>query len=70
MRTAIAKRAAEHANGILRQYLPRSADLDKFSQAALDAIAERINDRPGEILGWRTPNEVYATMLAGVAVKD
>ncbi len=64
------KGAIEHANGILRQYLPRSADLAKFSQAALDEIAERINDRPREILGWRTPNEVYATMLAGVAVND
>lgn len=64
------KGAIEHANGIARQYLPRSADLGKFSQAELDAIAERINDRPREILGWRTPNEVYATMLAGVAVKD
>ena len=64
------KGAIEHANGIARQYLPRSADLDKFSQAELDEIAERINDRPREILGWRTPNEVYATMLAGVAVKD
>ena len=38
-----------------------SADLDKFSQAELDEIAERIIDRPSEILGWRTPNEVYAT---------
>ena len=64
------KGAIEHANGIVRQYLPRGADLDKYSQAELDEIAERINDRPREILGWRTPNEVYATMLAGVAVKD
>ena len=43
-----------------------SADLDKFWQAALDEIAERIIDRPSvdrpsQILGWRTPNEVYAT---------
>ena len=64
------KGAIEHANGIAGQYLPRSADLDKFSQAELDEIAERIIDRPSEILGWRTPNEVHATMLAGVAVKD
>ena len=59
----------EHANGILRQYLPRSADLDKFSQAQLDEIAQRINDRPREILDWQTPNEVYATMHENVAVK-
>ena len=64
------KGAIEHANGILRQYLPRSADLDKFSQAQLDEIAQRINDRPREVLDWLTPNEVYATMLENVAVKD
>ena len=64
------KGAIEHANGILRQYLPRSADLGKFSQAQLDEIAQRVNDRPREILGWRTPNEAYATMLADVAVND
>ena len=47
-----------------------SADLDKFSQAALDEIAEPIIDRPSENLGCRTPNKVFATMLAGAAVKD
>ncbi len=55
---------------MLRQYLQRSADLGKFSAAKLDEIAQRIKDRPREILGWRTPNEVYATILAGVAFKD
>ena len=70
MRTARGNRGLEHANGIAGQYLPRSADLHKFSQAELDEIAERIIDRPCEILGWRTPNEVYATVLAGAAVKD
>lgn len=63
------KGAIEHANGILRQYLPRSTDLSKFSQVQLDDIAQRINERPREILNWQTPNEVYATMLANVAVK-
>jgi transposase, IS30 family len=63
------KGAIEHANGLLRQYLPRSTDLSKFSQVQLDDIAQRINERPREILNWQTPNEVYATMLANVAVK-
>jgi transposase, IS30 family len=64
------KGAIEHVNGITRQYLPRSADLRQFTQTQLDDIAQRINDRPREILGWLTPNEVYAKMLADVAVND
>ena len=50
--------------------LPHSADPDKFPQAQLDEIARRMNDRLREILGWQTPNEVYAAMLENVAVKD
>ena len=72
MRTAFA-RALGSVPCALRKtltYDQGSADLGKFSQAGLDEIAERMIDRPSEILGWRTPNEVYATMLAGVAVKD
>jgi len=34
------------SNGLLRQYLPKSADLRQLDQAALDAIAAELNDRP------------------------
>jgi IS30 family transposase len=36
----------EHTNGLLRQYLPKGADLRRFDQAALDAIAAELNGRP------------------------
>jgi IS30 family transposase len=45
----------ENTNGLLRQYLPRDADLTTFSQAQLDMIALRLNQRPRETLGFRTP---------------
>jgi transposase, IS30 family len=45
---------------MLRQYLSRTGDLRSFDQAALDAVAARINGRPREVLGWRTPAEVLA----------
>jgi IS30 family transposase len=49
----------ENTNGLLRQYLPKGADLNAFSQADLNAIAEKLNTRPRKKLGFKTPQEVY-----------
>ncbi|MGX4688237.1 IS30 family transposase [Streptomyces sp. JNUCC 63] len=53
----------EDTNRLLRQYLPKGADLRTFSQADLDAIAHELNHRPRKIHGYRTPAEVYAELL-------
>jgi IS30 family transposase len=50
----------ENANGLVRQYLPRTADLRRFSQADLDAIAAELNGRPRQSLGFKTPSQVLA----------
>jgi IS30 family transposase len=53
----------ENANGLVRQYLPRTSDLRRFSQADLDRIAAELNGRPRQILGFRTPSRVLAEAL-------
>ena len=53
----------DNANGLLRQYLPRTADLRRFGQADLDRIAAELNGRPRQILGFKTPLQVLAAML-------
>ncbi|MFB7374898.1 IS30 family transposase [Streptomyces sp. NPDC056222] len=53
----------ENTNRLLRQYLPKGADLRTFSQAELDAIAHELNHRPRKTHGYRTPAEVYADLL-------
>jgi IS30 family transposase len=53
----------ENANGLLRQYLPRAADLRRFSQADLDRIAAELNGRPRQILGFQTPSRVLTEAL-------
>ena len=50
------------SNRLLRQYLSKNADLRTRDQAALDAIAARLNGRPRRVLGWRTPAEAYASL--------
>ena len=53
----------ENTNGLLRQYLPKSADLRRFDQDALDAIAAELNGRPRQTLGFKTPSEALAEAL-------
>ena len=45
----------ENTNGLLRQYLPKNADLSRFSQSELDEIALRLNTRSRQTLGFQTP---------------
>ena len=54
----------ENTNGLLRQYLPKNADLSSFSQSELDAIALRLNQRPRETLGFRTPADKLQASVA------
>jgi IS30 family transposase len=54
----------ENTNGLLRQYLPRGTDLSGYSQARLDAIALRLNTRPRMTLGYQTPADKLAEIVA------
>jgi IS30 family transposase len=54
----------ENTNGLLRQYLPKNADLSTFSQSDLDAIALRLNTRPRQTLGFRTPADKLQASVA------
>ncbi|MDH3569660.1 MAG: IS30 family transposase, partial [Gemmatimonadota bacterium] len=52
----------ENTNGLLRQYLPKGTSMAHLTQHACDAIARRLNTRPRKRLGFRTPEECYATL--------
>ena len=53
----------ENTNGLLRQYFPDGTELTQFSQAALDKVALRLNQRPRKTLGFSTPADMLEAVL-------
>ena len=53
----------ENTNGLLRQYFPRGTDLSRLSQAYLNTIALRLNQRPRKTLGFETPADRLRAVL-------
>lgn len=54
----------ENTNGLLRQYLPKGIDVSELSQAKLNAIARKLNERPRKTLGFQTPAEMFSQCVA------
>ena len=53
----------ENTNGLVRQYFPRGTNFSRISQAYLNAIALRLNQRPRKTLGFKTPADKLQAVL-------
>lgn len=58
----------ENANGLLRQYFPKSMELIDISVSEVFAAVDKLNSRPRKCLGFRTPYEVFETHT-GIDIK-
>lgn len=53
----------ENANGLLRQYFPKGADLSAYPEDYLGAAAEELNDSPRKTLGFMKPSELFVKLI-------
>lgn len=49
----------ENANGLIRQYLPKTASMQNLTQHQCNRIADKINNRPRKRYDFKTPEEMY-----------
>lgn len=52
----------ENTNGLIRQYLPKGKSMADLTQKDCNRIARKLNSRPRKTIGFKTPEEIYATL--------
>ena len=57
----------ENTNLLLRLYFPKGTDLSPISQAQLDQVSLRLNQRPRKTLGFQTPASKLQASVASTA---
>jgi len=54
------KGGVENMNKLIRQYIPKSSDISKYSEEYILEVESKLNNRPRKNLGYKTPLEVLA----------
>lgn len=57
------KGLVEEINGLIRQYLPRHINMNQITQDQIYEIQEKLNNRPRKSLNYKTPNQIYASLI-------
>ena len=62
------KGGVENSNGLIRQYLPKDANLDNITEEEISKIEDRLNNRPRKKLGYLTPIEFSKPEINQISV--
>jgi len=57
------KGGVENINGLIRQYIPKNANLSEMTEEDIYVIQEKLNNRPRKGLNYLTPNQVIAQQV-------
>jgi IS30 family transposase len=58
----------ENTNGLIRQYFPKGSDFTTITQKDIQAVMDKLNNRPRKCLGMKTPNQVFFGIKPPVAL--
>ena len=53
----------ERHNGMLRDFIPKSMSIERFSDEDILNMADMLNQRPRRVLGYHTPSELFDAFL-------
>jgi len=53
------KGSVEYAFKLIREYIPKKANLANYTDDEVAAVIDTLNNRPRKCLGYRTPKEVF-----------
>lgn len=56
----------ENTNGLIRRYLPKKTDFNSVSWQTLNAIENKLNNRPRKVLNYQTPNEALELEIKSI----
>ena len=59
------KGGVENINGLIRQYVPKGAKIEEYTDRQIQNIENKLNTRPRKNLNYKTPNQVLAQSGVG-----
>ena len=54
----------ENTNGLIRQYIPKGTNFDKYDDEYIRLVQNKINRRPRKRLNYKSPSEVFYASLS------
>ena len=61
------KGSVEQVNGLIRRYLPKGTNFNNVTEAEINRIEKRLNNRPRKCLNYKTPYEMFRLASGALA---